>query len=90
MDCPKCGEDISESYEDDDPSVGITGGWYCEACDYSIAEWEVDREPMPDDVPISFLGSRESKGTPLPELGTQPGQPGWEEFCRIARSWGYD
>jgi|GEM_PF-5404255 len=29
-------------------------------------------------------------GTPLSQLGSQPGQPGWEKFCAIARSWGYD
>ena len=31
--CPKCGADITDSYEPEDSSVGITGGWYCEACD---------------------------------------------------------
>lgn len=29
-------------------------------------------------------------GTPISELGTQPGQPGYEKFRAIARSWGYD
>lgn len=36
VECPKCGQDISESYEPDDPSVGIIGGWFCEACDLGI------------------------------------------------------
>jgi hypothetical protein len=32
--CPKCGVDISESYQEYDPSVGMmTAGWYCDACD---------------------------------------------------------
>lgn len=29
-------------------------------------------------------------GTPLSELSGQPGHPGYERFCQIARSWGYD
>ena len=29
-------------------------------------------------------------GTPLSKLSGRPGEPGYEEFCRIARSWGYD
>ena len=31
--CPKCGQDITDSYESWDPDVGISGGWYCEVCD---------------------------------------------------------
>lgn len=32
--CPKCGADISDTYESADYTVGIMGsGWYCEACD---------------------------------------------------------
>lgn len=31
--CPKCGADITDSYCDDDPDVGISGGWYCDACE---------------------------------------------------------
>lgn len=34
--CPKCDADISESFEPDDPSVGIVGGWYCDACDLAV------------------------------------------------------
>ena len=31
--CPTCGADISGSYEEADPTVGIYGsGWYCETC----------------------------------------------------------
>lgn len=29
-------------------------------------------------------------GTPLSQLSGQPGSPGYAEFCRIARSWGYE
>jgi hypothetical protein len=29
-------------------------------------------------------------GTPISELSGRSGEPGYEEFCRIARSWGYD
>jgi hypothetical protein len=41
--CPKCGADISDSYEAADPSVGITGsGWYCEACSLVVEDEEDD------------------------------------------------
>lgn len=30
---PKCGQDISDSYQGEDPDCGISGGWYCEVCD---------------------------------------------------------
>lgn len=37
VECPKCGADISDTYEPADPSVGIMGsGWYCDACDISV------------------------------------------------------
>lgn len=29
-------------------------------------------------------------GTPISELSGRPGHPGFERFCEIARSWGYD
>ena len=29
-------------------------------------------------------------GTPLSELSGRPGHKGYEKFCEIARSWGYD
>jgi hypothetical protein len=35
--CPKCGADISDTYQEDDPDVGIvSAGWYCEACDLTV------------------------------------------------------
>lgn len=29
-------------------------------------------------------------GTPISELSGRPGHPGYEKFCAIARSWGYE
>lgn len=102
MNCPKCNADIGDSYEPDDPSVGVVGGWYCHACNLAIGEHEVERETLPDDVPImsarEFLGDRPI-GTPISELSGQPGDPrdpndprhiGYERFKRIAKSWGHD
>ena len=89
MHCPKCDVDISDSYEPDDPSVGICGGWYCDACDLAIGEHEVEREPLPDDVPISFHVPGKELGTPISQLSGQPGMPGGR-FKAIAGSWGYD
>jgi DNA-directed RNA polymerase subunit N (RpoN/RPB10) len=35
--CPKCGADISDSYQEYDPSVGMmNAGWYCEACEVFV------------------------------------------------------
>jgi hypothetical protein len=100
--CPKCHADISDTFEPDDPSCGVVGGWYCDNCDLGVAEWEVEYEPMEGDVPImtarEFLGDR-PLGTPISELSGQPGDPrnpddprhaGYERFKRIAKSWGHD
>lgn len=52
-----------------------------------------EREPLEGDVPLmtarEFRGDR-PLGTPLSELSGQPGKPGYAEFCRIAKSYGYD
>lgn len=101
MNCTKCGIDISDTYEPDDWSVGISAGWYCDTCDLAIGDLGY-REPIEGDVPImtakEFLGDR-SIGTPISELSGQPGDPrnpddprhvGFERFKRIAKSWGYD
>ena len=91
MHCPKCDADISDSYEDADPDVGImSSGYYCEACDLPVDD---DYEPMEGDVPI--MTAKEARGdrpfgTPLSELSGRPGTPGYAEFKRIAKSYGYD
>lgn len=92
MNCPKCDADISESYEPDDPSVGICGGLFCDPCDLAIGEHEVSREPMEGDVMISGTGRApgEPIGTPISQLSGRPGHPGFEEFCRIAKTYGHD
>jgi hypothetical protein len=93
LNCPKCEAEIGDSYEPDDPSVGIYGGWYCDACDLAIGEHEFPREPLEDDVPIisaTELRGERPIGTPISELSGRPGDKGYAEFCRIARSWGYE
>lgn len=94
--CPKCHEDISDTYEPADPSVGImSGGWYCDTCNLSVGEHDVEREPLSDDVEISVAQDSAALGTPFSELASQPGttpeqRARYENFKRIARSWGYD
>ena len=96
--CPKCDADVSDSYEPDDPSVGIVGGYYCDACDLAV---EDNYEPLDGDIPLTPAPRDPGRnlGTPLSQLSGQPGDPkdlgdprhaGYAEFCRIARSWGYD
>jgi len=35
--CPKCGADISDTYEVAEPDVGIFGsGWYCHTCELVV------------------------------------------------------
>lgn len=90
--CPKCEADISESYQEAEPDVGImSGGYYCDACDLPVDE--EDYEPMEGDV--SIMTATEARGdkplgTPLSEISGGPGHPGYDEWCRIAKSWGYD
>lgn len=37
--CPKCEQDISDTYQAYDPDVGImSAGWYCDACDIFVEE----------------------------------------------------
>lgn len=49
MNCPKCDADISDTHEGADPDTGVmSGGWYCDACDLAIADWEVG-----DDCPTT-------------------------------------
>lgn len=90
VNCPKCDADISDSYEPDDWSVGIVGGWYCDECDIPVGEEEVGREPLEGDVGIAPGDPAKPIGTPLSELSGRPGHPGYAEFVRIAKSWGHD
>lgn len=91
VNCPKCEADVSETYEPDDWSCGVVGGYYCDACDLGIAEHEVG---YPDDelayIPVAPRPAGEPIGTPISELSGRPGHPGFAEFCRIAKSYGYD
>lgn len=41
------------------------------------------------DCPGCNPGGPRKLGTPISRLSGRPGHPGFEEFCRIARSWGY-
>ena len=53
---------------------------------YFESERGADRSGCPGCNPA---GPRQY-GTPISQLSGRPGHPGYEEFCRIARSWGYD
>lgn len=99
MNCPKCDADIGDSYEPDDWSVGIVGGYYCDACDLAVGE--DDYEPREDDVSIGAPPRDPDRkiGTPISDLSGRPGPKDdighpdharYDNFCRIARSWGYE
>lgn len=52
FECPKCGVDISETYQEAEPDVGIMmGGWFCDACNEGFGD-EDGPEPHDDDVQI--------------------------------------
>ena len=53
--CPKCDADITESYQSDEPDVGISAGWYCDACDEGYADEGDDYHD--DDVMVSGTGA---------------------------------
>jgi hypothetical protein len=38
---------------------------------------------------VDVTGARRL-GTPISQLSGRPGHSGYEEFCRIARTWGYE
>ena len=77
--------------QSDDPSVGIYGGWYCDACDLPVGD-DGHYEPMDDDVGIvpAPIPTDGRYGIQISELSGQPGQPGYDAFKRIAKSWGHD
>jgi len=43
---------------------------------------------MPITVHSNLIGLR--LGTPISEISTQPGTPGYSEWLRISSSWGYE
>lgn len=78
MDCPRCGADITDSYEPDDPSCGVSEGWYCDACDVAVAGWEHPPEPMEDDVdlfaqPMSEAEPRHTRCPAHPDVQPEMG-----------------
>ncbi len=44
--------------------------------------------PISVTLPYEDLGVR--LGTPISQLSGRPGHPGFERFCAIGRSWGYE
>lgn len=51
MNCPKCDQDVSHTFEGYDPSVGIMcGGWYCDHCDLAIPDDRSDDGPFEDEL----------------------------------------
>ena len=59
IECPKCGIDISDTYQGAEPDVGImSGGWYCDACDLAVGD-EDGPEPHDDDVPLFGTGGKD-------------------------------
>lgn len=79
FECPKCGEDISESYQEAEPDVGImSAGWYCDRCEACYTD-EDGPEWHEDDVPLFEIcggGEPQSKGErcakhpeSIPEMG---------------------
>lgn len=79
-------------------------GWSAQITDDENETWGIwidENTPEPgyeyseDDVPLFGAGPREIGGTPLSELagrpdGTVDGQIRYENFVRIAKSWGYE
>jgi hypothetical protein len=60
--CPKCGVDIGDSYQGDEPDVGISAGYYCDACDLAVAD--DGYEAHDDDVQIFGTGAGSSVRCP--------------------------
>jgi hypothetical protein len=89
--CPKCDADISDSYQDDEPDVGVIGGWYCDACDVGYGESELGDDDDHGGLPPA--PPREASlpiGTKLSDLSGRPGHPGYEAWVRLCKSYGYD
>lgn len=68
--CPKCGEDISDTYQSAEPDVGIGAGWFCDACNEGYGD-EDGPDSFDDDIMISGTGGSShicACGTPY-EMG---------------------
>src|SRR5690349_21499016 len=56
VECPKCGADISDTYQGPEPDVGIMGGgWFCDDCNETIMD-EDGPDSFDDDVLVSGTG----------------------------------
>lgn len=85
--CPKC--DVELEVQEADPDVGImSASAYCDTCDLVVEP--DDYEPHETDVAIEPAPRGQQIGTPISQLSGRPGEKGFSEFCRIAKSWGYD
>jgi hypothetical protein len=43
IECPKCGKDIGETFQEAEPDVGLmNGGWYCGECDIAVSQEDDD------------------------------------------------
>lgn len=51
FECPKCGADISDSFQEAEPDVGISAGWSCDNCNEGFAD-EDGPETFDDDVHV--------------------------------------
>ena len=64
--------------------------YFSEAEPLSRSAADLMTRPEVEVCPGCFPNGRPQLGTPISQLSGRPGDPGYEEFCRIARSWGYD
>lgn len=46
--------------------------------------------PEVEACPGCFPDGKPQLGTPISQLSGRPGHPGYDEFCRIAQSWGHE
>lgn len=57
FECPKCGIDISDSFQEAEPDVGImAAGWFCDECNEGFTD-EDGPEHHDDDVQVFGTGS---------------------------------
>ena len=65
-------------------------GWPLPEGDKYVFEAEISLHRMIDCPGCNGGKPPRELGTPISELSGQPGRPGYDRFCEIARSWGYD